>query len=78
MLGLLFYIRLSSRGHIAQDDFCFTLSTEVSGDENGNQVHNEKLKSHKAKAVILDLCIDEGENQLQLWERYRPPREVRI
>ena len=28
--------------------------------------------------ITLDLCIDEGNNDVQLWERYRPDHKVKI
>ena len=77
-------IRLTSKGHIAQDDFCLTLGTEqevleglvnqeILAKMNSN---NETSRTQKMLYIIPKLCIEEGENELQLWERYRPAQKV--
>ena len=35
-------------------------------------------KENEIFYITLDLCIDEGNNDVQLWERYRPDHKVKI
>lgn len=75
---------MTSKGHIAQDDFCFALGTEkeVLADIVNQDIkskidsNKEKTKKRKMFYIISTLCIEEGENDLQLWERYRPAHQV--
>ena len=75
---------MTSKGHIAQDDFCFALGTEeevLAGVVNQDIIAKIDLnkkhgKKHNMMYIISKLCIDEGNNDLQLWERYRPAHQV--
>ena len=76
--------RLTAKGHIAQDDFCLTLSTEddvlrdVVNEDTLAKIRSNKKdrKDHLMFYITSQLCIDEGNADLQLWERYRPSLKV--
>ena len=78
------HFRLTSKGHIAQDDFCLTLSTEkevlrdvVNQDIVAKIRSNKNIQKDQLMFFITSqLCIDEGNSTLQLWERYRPSLKV--
>ena len=77
-------LRLSSKGHLAQDDFCLTMSTKeevlegvVNQDIIGKIQGIKEKKGEETKFFITSrLCVEEGTDDQQLWERHRPPRKV--
>ena len=77
-------LRLSSKGHLAQDDFCLTMSSKedvlegiVNQDIIGKIQGIKEKKGEETKFFITSrLCVEEGTDDQQLWERYRPPRKV--
>ena len=77
---------MTSQGHIVQDDHCWTLSTKkkVLNDMANADLRQKiiSLKEYDEEEneifyITLDLCIDEGNNDVQLWERYRPDHKVK-
>jgi hypothetical protein len=76
--------RLSSKGHLAQDDFCLTMNSKEEVLEGVvNQVIIEKIQGIKEKKgeetkffITSRLCVEGGTDDQQLWERHRPPRKV--
>ena len=89
MIDYVFHVglpsRLTSQGHIVQDDHCWTLSTKkkvlndmVNADLRQKIISQKDYDEEENEIffITLDLCIDEGNNDFQLWERYRPDHKV--
>ena len=75
-------LRLSSKGHLAQDDFCLTMSSKeevLEGVVNQDIIEKIQKKGEETKFFITSrLCVEEGTDDQQLWERHRPPRKVKF